>query len=203
MSLAEEEILDEGLYEHYAFTADPGQEQMRIDKWLMHKIANASRSKIQAGIESGAVVVNDKPTKSNYKIKPNDHVRVLLPTAPRDTEVYPENIPINIVYEDDDLLVVNKVAGMVVHPGHNNYSGTLVNALVYHFGRNFQQKTNTTDRDLCIASIKTPLDCWSSARPILPYRTWVNNSTTTAFTAGIGRWYGANPNPRMAPFAVI
>lgn len=135
MSLAEEEILDEGLYEHYAFTADPGQEQMRIDKWLMHKIANASRSKIQAGIESGAVVVNDKPTKSNYKIKPNDHVRVLLPTAPRDTEVYPENIPINIVYEDDDLLVVNKVAGMVVHPGHNNYSGTLVNALVYHFGQ--------------------------------------------------------------------
>ena len=126
MSLAEEEILDEGLYEHYAFTADPGQEQMRIDKWLMHKIANASRSKIQAGIESGAVVVNDKPTKSNYKVKPNDHVRVLLPTAPRDTEVYPENIPINIVYEDDYLLVVNKVAGMVVHPGHNNFSGTLV-----------------------------------------------------------------------------
>jgi 23S rRNA pseudouridine1911/1915/1917 synthase len=103
VSLAEEEILDEGLYEHYAFTADPGQEQMRIDKWLMHKIANASRSKIQAGIESGAVVVNDKPTKSNYKVKPNDHVRVLLPTAPRDTEVYPENIPINIVYEDDVL----------------------------------------------------------------------------------------------------
>lgn len=108
---------------------------MRVDKWLMHKIANASRSKIQAGIESGAVVVNEKPTKNNYKIKPNDTVRVLLPTAPRYTEVYPENIPLNIVYEDDDLLIVNKPAGMVVHPGHNNYSGTLVNALVYHFGQ--------------------------------------------------------------------
>lgn len=135
MSETEDEIQEEGLYEHYSFTADPGQEQMRVDKWLMHKIANASRSKIQAGIESGAVVVNEKPTKNNYKIKPNDTVRVLLPTAPRDTEVYPENIPLNIVYEDDDLLIVNKPAGMVVHPGHNNYSGTLVNALVYHFGK--------------------------------------------------------------------
>lgn len=135
MSETEDEIQEEGLYEHYSFTADPGQEQMRVDKWLMHKIANASRSKIQAGIESGAVVVNEKPTKNNYRIKPNDIVRVLLPTAPRDTEVRPENIPLNIVYEDDDLLIVNKPAGMVVHPGHNNYNGTLVNALVYHFGQ--------------------------------------------------------------------
>ncbi len=131
----EEEIADEGLFEHYSFTVDPGQEPQRIDKWLMHKIANASRSKVQAGIESGAVVVNDKPTKNNYKVKASDIVRVLLPTAPRDTKVYPENIPIDIVYEDDDILVVNKVAGMVVHPGHNNYNGTLVNALVYHFGK--------------------------------------------------------------------
>lgn len=132
----EDELLaDESqLFEHYAFIADPGQELMRIDKWLMHKIANASRTKIQAGIEAECVLVNEKPIKSNYKIKPLDSVRILLPTVPRDTEVYPENIPLNIVYEDETLLVVNKPAGMVVHPGYNNYTGTLVNALVYHFG---------------------------------------------------------------------
>jgi 23S rRNA pseudouridine1911/1915/1917 synthase len=106
---------------------------MRIDKWLMHKIPNASRSKIQAGIEAGAVLVDEKPTKSNYKVRPGNEVRVVLPNAPRDTEVYPEDIPLNIVFEDDDLLIVNKPAGMVVHPGYNNYTGTLVNALVFHF----------------------------------------------------------------------
>ncbi len=130
---------EEGLFEHFSFTADPGQELMRIDKWLMHKIANASRTKVQAAIEAGCVLVNGKSIKSNYKIKPNEQVRVLLPDAPRDTTVYPENIPLNIIYEDDDLLVVNKVAGMVVHPGFNNYNGTLVNALVYHFGELPQQ----------------------------------------------------------------
>lgn len=124
---------ESGLFEHYAFSADPGQELMRIDKWLMHKIANASRTKVQAAIEVGFVLVNDKPIKSNYKIKPLDSVRIMLPEVPRDTEVYPENIPLNIVYEDDALLIVNKPAGMVVHPGYNNYNGTLVNALVYHF----------------------------------------------------------------------
>ncbi|MBL7811375.1 MAG: RluA family pseudouridine synthase [Bacteroidetes bacterium] len=108
---------------------------MRIDKWLMHKIANASRSKIQAGIEAGAVRVNGQTVKSNYKIRPGNEVQVVLPEAPRDTEVKPENIPLNIVYEDEVLLVVNKPAGMVVHPGYNNYNGTLVNALVYHFGQ--------------------------------------------------------------------
>jgi len=130
----EEDILQEepALFEHYAFTADPGQELMRIDKWLMHKIANASRTKIQVAIEAESVLVNEKPVKSNYRIKPLDLVRIVLPTAPRDTEVYPENIPLNIVYEDNDVMVVNKPAGMVVHPGFNNYNGTLVNALVYH-----------------------------------------------------------------------
>ena len=141
MNLDPEELPDneEGLFEHYNFTADPGQEPMRIDKWLMHKVANASRTKVQAAIEAGCVLVNGKTIKSNYKIKPSEQVRVLLPEAPRDTTVYPENIPLNIVYEDDDLLVVNKVAGMVVHPGFNNYNGTLVNALVYHFGELPQQ----------------------------------------------------------------
>jgi 23S rRNA pseudouridine1911/1915/1917 synthase len=125
---------EEELFEHYAFTADPKQEFMRIDRWLMHKIANASRTKIQAGISAGCVLVNEKTVKSNYKIKPADHVRVVLPEEPRDTEIYPENIPLDIIHEDSQLVVVNKPAGMVVHPGFNNYTGTLVHALVYHFG---------------------------------------------------------------------
>ena len=133
--MEENPALDADLYEHYQFTVDPGQEAMRLDKWLQHKLANASRTKIQAGIEAGAVRVNGKDSKSNYKIRPGDDVKVLLPDPPRDTEVYPENIPLNIVYEDEELLVVNKPAGMVVHPGYNNYTGTLVNALVYHFGK--------------------------------------------------------------------
>jgi 23S rRNA pseudouridine1911/1915/1917 synthase len=125
----------EALFEHFAFTVDPGQEPMRIDRWLMHRIAHASRTKIQAAIDAGSVLVNEKSTKSNYKVKPKDHIRILLPEEPRDTEVYPENIPLNVVYEDDDIAIINKPAGMVVHPGAGNPSGTLVNALVYYFGQ--------------------------------------------------------------------
>jgi 23S rRNA pseudouridine1911/1915/1917 synthase len=112
---------------------------MRIDRWLMHRIANASRTKIQAGIVSGAVMVNENSVKSNYKDKPKDHIRIVLPDEPRDTEVYPEDIPLDVIYEDDAVVVVNKHAGMVVHPGCNNYNGTLVNALLFHFG-NLPQK---------------------------------------------------------------
>ena len=99
----------------------------------MSRVENASRNRIQNAIEQGNVLVNDKTIKASYKVKPLDVILVVLPHPPRDTEVYPENLPINIVYEDDDVLVVNKAAGMVVHPGYNNYTGTLVNALVYHF----------------------------------------------------------------------
>ncbi len=133
----EDELLsdDAGLFEHYRFLVDPGQEAMRIDKWLMHRLQNASRTKIQAAADAGCVQVNSKIVKSNYRIKPGDEIRIMLPEPPRDKEVYPENIPLDIVYEDDHLLVVNKVAGMVVHPGYNNFSGTLVNALIYHVGQ--------------------------------------------------------------------
>src|SRR5476651_2704076 len=110
-------------------------EHLRIDKFLMHRVENASRNRIQNAIELGNVLVNDKPIKSSYKVKPLDVISVVLPHPPRDTEVYPENIPINIVYEDDDLLIINKEPGMVVHPGYNNYTGTLVNALVFHFNQ--------------------------------------------------------------------
>jgi 23S rRNA pseudouridine1911/1915/1917 synthase len=129
----EEEDSAEGLYEHHRIVADKGQTLLRIDKFLMTKIANASRNKIQEGIESGAVKVNNEVVKANYKVKPNDTITVSMDAPPRDTEIIPQNIPLDIVYEDDDLLVVNKPAGMVVHPAHGNWEGTLVNALVYHF----------------------------------------------------------------------
>lgn len=124
---------EQDLYEHLRIVVDKGQSLLRIDKFLMHRIENASRNRIQNAIEQGNVRVNDKEIKSSYKVKPLDVISVVLPHPPRDTEVYPENIPIEIIYEDDDVLVVNKAAGMVVHPGYNNYTGTLVNALVYHF----------------------------------------------------------------------
>lgn len=124
---------EQDLYEHLRVIVDKGQSLLRIDKFLMHRVENASRNRIQNAIELGNVLVNEKPIKASYKVKPLDVISVVLPHPPRDTEVYPENLPIDIVYEDDDVLVVNKAAGMVVHPGYNNYTGTLVNALVYHF----------------------------------------------------------------------
>ncbi|MEO5790154.1 MAG: RluA family pseudouridine synthase [Gelidibacter sp.] len=124
---------DDELYEHYAFTAVKGQTPLRIDKYLMNFIENATRNKIQEAAKNGSIYVNDVPVKSNYKVKPFDVIRVLFEHPPYEYLLTPEDIPLNIVYEDDDLLVVNKEAGMVVHPGHGNYSGTLINALIYHF----------------------------------------------------------------------
>ncbi len=127
---------DEGeLYEHYRIEVDKGQCLLRIDKFLINRLENVSRNRVQHAIENGNVLVNGKTVKSNYRVKPADLIVIVLPHPPRDTEVYPENIPLDIVYEDGDVLLVNKPAGMVVHPGYNNYSGTLVNALVYHFER--------------------------------------------------------------------
>jgi len=120
-------------FEHHRIEVDKGQALIRIDKFLMDRIANATRTKLQLAIETEAVKVNNQPIKSSYKVKPLDVITVSLPEPPRDTDVVPENIPLHIVFEDADLLVVNKAAGMVVHPAYNNWSGTLVNALAYHF----------------------------------------------------------------------
>ncbi|MDR0802400.1 RluA family pseudouridine synthase [Fluviicola sp.] len=124
---------EEELFEHYRFKADPGQESVRIDKYLIDRLPNTSRNKIQSAARSGSVVVNGKPVKSNYKIKPKDEVVIVLPYPVREIELIPQDIPLMIVYEDDQLIVINKPADMVVHPGYGNYTGTLVNALVYHF----------------------------------------------------------------------
>lgn len=124
---------DDELYEHHRIVVDKGQSLLRIDRFLMDRLPFATRTKIQAGIDTESVKVNDKATKASYKIKPLDVITVSLPHPPRDTDIAPENIPLNIVFEDADLLVLNKAAGMVVHPAHGNWNGTLVNALVYHF----------------------------------------------------------------------
>jgi 23S rRNA pseudouridine1911/1915/1917 synthase len=124
---------DDELFEHHRIAADPGQSLLRVDKFLMARLPNVTRTKIQDGIKLGFVKVNDKDIKPNYKVHPGDIVTVSFPEPPRDTDVKPENIPLNIVFEDDYLLVVNKAAGMVVHPAYQNWSGTLVNALAWHF----------------------------------------------------------------------
>jgi len=130
---ADLESNQDDLYEHYKFTADPGQEIIRIDKFLCDRLPNFSRNKIQLAAKNGNLVVNDHTVKQNYKVKPGDVVALVLPYPVREFELIPENIPLEILHEDDSLLVVNKNAGMVVHPGHGNHSGTLVNALIYHF----------------------------------------------------------------------
>jgi 23S rRNA pseudouridine1911/1915/1917 synthase len=132
--MSEEEITDQQeLFEHYRFKADPGQSLLRIDKFLSVRIENTSRTRIQAASIAGNILVNNKTVKPNYRVKPGDIVLVVLPNPPREIELIPEDIPLNIVYEDDDVVVVNKEPGMVVHPAYGNYTGTLVNALMWHF----------------------------------------------------------------------
>ena len=123
---------EQDLFEHYRFVADPGQGPLRIDKFLMGKIQNASRNKIQQAAAAGSVLVNNKAVKQNYKVKPGDVITIVLTEPPRDTEIVPEDITIDIVYEDEDIILVNKKAGMVVHPAYANFTGTLVNALTYY-----------------------------------------------------------------------
>lgn len=125
---------EDELFEHYSFVAAAGQEPLRVDKFLMNLVRNATRNKIQQAAKAGNIRVDDQKVKQNYRVKPGDTVRVLFEHPPYEYLLNPENIPLDIVYEDDSLLLVNKPAGMVVHPGHGNYSGTLVNALAYHFG---------------------------------------------------------------------
>ena len=128
-----EELEEDGLFEHHRIVCDPGQEPYRIDKFLMDRLPNVTRNRVQHGIKEGFVKVNGTEVKPSYKVHPKDEIVIALPEPPRDNELVAEDIPINIVYEDDDFLIVNKEPGMVVHPAYNNWTGTLVNALAYHF----------------------------------------------------------------------
>jgi 23S rRNA pseudouridine1911/1915/1917 synthase len=124
---------EQELFEHHRFTVDPGQELLRIDKYLMYKLSGVSRTKIQAAAEAGNIMVQEKPIKPSYKVKPNDVISILLPHPPKVFELVAEDVPFDIAYEDDDIIVVNKRPGLVVHPGYSNYTGTLVNGLLWHF----------------------------------------------------------------------
>lgn len=144
----EDEIKEEqpeDLYERKSFKVDAGQQPLRIDKWVQVRIENASRNKVQQSIDAGFLTVNGKQVKSNYKVKPGDEIAMLLFTNPEYTEVKPENIPLNIVYEDDDVLVLNKPPNMVVHPGVGNFTGTLLNGIANHL---LKQNPNVSDENL-------------------------------------------------------
>jgi len=135
--MAEEDIQETSdLYEHFRFEVDKGQSPVRLDKYLSQKMESVSRSRIQAAADAGNILVNNDPVKPSYKIKPEDLITILLPHPPRTLEILPEDIPLDIVYEDNDIIVVNKPAGMVVHPAYGNYQGTLVNALMFHLKDN-------------------------------------------------------------------
>lgn len=129
----EEQNEESELYEHHRIVVDKGQTLLRIDKYLQMHLEGISRNKIQLATKANCVLVNDKPVKSNYRVKPNDTISILLPEPPHEFEVLPEKIDFNIVYEDDDVLVVDKQPGLVVHPGYGNFTGTLLNGLMYYF----------------------------------------------------------------------
>lgn len=129
----EQDNEEEELFEHYRFRADPGQEMVRIDKFLIDRMPDTSRNRIQVAARNGNILVNGSAVKPSYKIKPKDEVSVVMPYPVREIELIPQDIPLDIVFEDDYLIVINKQPNMVVHPGYGNYTGTLVNALVYHF----------------------------------------------------------------------
>jgi len=124
------------LFEHFRFTSDPGQTVLRIDKFLSNRLESTSRNRIQSAAKAGNILVNELPVKPNYKVKPGDIITIVLPHPPRKIELIPEDIPLNITHEDQDIIVVNKPSGLVVHPGYGNYTGTLVNALMYHLKDN-------------------------------------------------------------------
>ena len=142
VSHSSKEWADGAMFEHYRVVVDGGQSPVRVDKFLTSRIENATRNKIQVAADGGNVFANGISVKSNYRIKPKDVITLELAYPPREIEIIPQNIPLNIVYEDDSLMVINKLPGMVVHPGHGNYSGTLVNALAWHLKDNPLFKNN-------------------------------------------------------------
>lgn len=136
---------EEQLYEHFRFVADKGQTLLRVDKFLSDRIAGSSRNRIQLAADAGCILANNKPVKSNYRVKPYDIISIVMSRPRHEFEIIPENIPLNIIYEDDELLVINKPPGLVVHPGYGNYTGTLVNALAYHLKDNNEFNPNDSN----------------------------------------------------------
>lgn len=131
--MIKDKAIENDLFEHYQFIADKGQEPLRVDKYLMNRVENATRNKIQNAAKEGSIYVNNKVVKSNYKVKPRDIVKVMFSHPPYENLLVGEKMDLDILFEDENILVVNKPAGLVVHPGHGNYNGTLLNGLIYHF----------------------------------------------------------------------
>jgi 23S rRNA pseudouridine1911/1915/1917 synthase len=194
------EVEEEGqLYEQYRFIADAGQTLLRIDKFLVCRITKVSRNRIQDAADAGFVRVNDVPVKSNYRVKPNDVVTVLVTRPPVDTELIPEDIPLDILYEDSDVLVVNKPAGMVVHPGHGNFDGTLVNALAWHFKENPEFPTDDPRPGLVHRIDKNTTASWSLPRIPMPKPIWAGSFSTRLPTDCTPPWFGVLSKTNQAP----
>lgn len=180
------------LWEHYRFVAEKGQNLLRVDKFLVSHIDNTSRNRIQQAAEANCILANGKAVKSNYRVKPGDIISLVMDRPRYELDIIPEDIPLDIVYEDDQLLVVNKPAGLVVHPGHGNYSGTLVNALAYHSATTPTTTSATRGSASCTASTKTHRDCLSLPKHQMPRLFSASNSSTRQPIANTWRWYGAN-----------
>mgnify|MGYP000084383258 CR=1 FL=1 len=180
------------LYEHFRFVADRGQSLLRVDKFLVDRMFGATRNRIQSAADAGCIMANGKPVKSNYRVKPEDVVTIMMTRPPRTFEILPENIPIKIVYEDDDLLVVDKPAGLVVHPGHGNYTGTLVNALAWYLKDDLPTIPMILPWDSSIVSIKIHPACWLSPKSRKRKHTSVCNSSIRQPSGNIGPWCGGS-----------
>ncbi len=141
--LMDHSVSEDEKYEHYRFVADKGQNLLRIDKFLSVRIENISRNRIQQAADAECILVNDIPVKASYRVKPDDVISIVMDRPRREFEIIPEDIPLNIVYEDDSVMVINKPPGMVVHPGHGNYTGTLLNAIAYYL--NYEQGITMDD----------------------------------------------------------
>lgn len=175
---------EEQLYEHFRIVADAGQEPLRIDKFLFDHMQHSSRNRIQAAADAGYIFVGDKPVKSNYKVRPGDVITLRLEQPKHDTTIYPEDIPINIIYEDDQLMIVNKEAGMVVHPGAGNFTGTLINAVAWHMKDVPEFDPNSPEVGLVHRSTRTPVALWWWQRHPMPSRILASSSS---FTTPIAR----------------
>ena len=183
----------EEMYEHYSVTVDKGQNLLRIDKFLTNRMEGASRNRIQTAADAGNILVNGVPVKSSYKVKPLDRVSIVMPYPLREVEIIPENIPLDIRYEDDDLIIVNKPAGMVVHPGHGNYSGTLVNALTYHL----KDLPLFRDGDMRAGLVRYPRSCQERTVACAPGQTVFRSFDPSGLScAGVGQYGGRRGHGR-------
>ena len=179
------------LYEHFRVVVDKGQAMVRVDKYLFERIVNASRNRIQKAAEDGFVMANGKPVKSSYKVKPLDVITVMMDRPRYDNEIIPEDIPLHIVYEDKYLMVVNKPAGLVVHPGHGNYMvrWSMPSPGISRITPITMPTTHMWD--WCTASIKILPDYWLSLRHRMPKPIWASNSLIKLLNADTAHWYGA------------